>query len=657
MNKKLSYLLIALVLIVATVGIAFAQFSIGTPNPDPSAALDIVSTTQGVLHPRLTTAQRDAINGGTFAEGLTIYNTEDKCLQVWDGTSWNCIVGGSSSPATSSASTSSYVNIMPPKTYDGYSWGDQTWLNDDTFATVALHIAGLPSITPYGGELRVTIYNGNFAEQDRFPLPDPGIAAAAVSVATLANGNLVYTARDGGVQWGVLITAPDGTVVKNWELRSGRHAREINVLDDGRFVVSLTLPAGFALFEEDGTFVREHTLSGGGDYNGRVSIAPTNFGFALSTISSSGTTHVTEFYLYDSATDQLTAHSLETDPSKPFAGSTFPSGYAPVELTRVDGNILYAAVRRPRTSNVTPAVDEYNDSASPTDHYLTALKKFEVDVNGTITTLAELETDPEIGVNHGIYHDKRITAHSDGRLFTFGALIPDIQLGGYEIPTGSAKYQSMGHSIPVLQFDTNAAYSSQLNLVNEAARRYNGPRNSITLPYNDNFVNSTTSSPHDVISLSPSGTHLFVGYYRGSSSRNSQGVHQHILDPATMTVRPVQLQANSQPQDLRQQFVVLDPENNIDMVEVTIIDGAGSSDTLNYFGAAPDINGNYSGANKRLRLTNTGSATSQDFSNASAHITFAPDTAIGTRTFEVAVFNADHGLLGSNTFTVEVVAP
>lgn len=95
MNKKLSYLLIALVLIVATAAIAYAQFGIGTTNPHPSAALDIVSTNQGVLHPRLTTAQRDAINGGDFAEGLTIYNDDDNCLQVWDGTSWNCIVGGS----------------------------------------------------------------------------------------------------------------------------------------------------------------------------------------------------------------------------------------------------------------------------------------------------------------------------------------------------------------------------------------------------------------------------------------------------------------------------------------------------------------------------------------------------------------------------------
>ena len=93
MNRKLSYFLIAIILIVAVVIPASAQLGIGTNTPNPSAALDIVSTTQGVLHPRLTTAQRNAI--GSPAEGLTIYNTTDKCLQVWDGTAWKCAVGGS----------------------------------------------------------------------------------------------------------------------------------------------------------------------------------------------------------------------------------------------------------------------------------------------------------------------------------------------------------------------------------------------------------------------------------------------------------------------------------------------------------------------------------------------------------------------------------
>jgi uncharacterized protein (TIGR02145 family) len=63
-----------------------AGVGIGTSNPNASAKVEIASTTQGFLPPRLTTAQRDAINAP--AAGLTIYNTTDNCLQWWIGTRW-----------------------------------------------------------------------------------------------------------------------------------------------------------------------------------------------------------------------------------------------------------------------------------------------------------------------------------------------------------------------------------------------------------------------------------------------------------------------------------------------------------------------------------------------------------------------------------------
>lgn len=52
-----------------------------------SAVLDVESTTQGFLPPRMTTAQRDAI--ATPAAGLIIYNTTDNKHQGYDGTNWN----------------------------------------------------------------------------------------------------------------------------------------------------------------------------------------------------------------------------------------------------------------------------------------------------------------------------------------------------------------------------------------------------------------------------------------------------------------------------------------------------------------------------------------------------------------------------------------
>lgn len=63
---------------------------IGTTTPASSAALEIRSTTKGVLFPSLTTAQRDAIVNP--ANGLHIFNTDQLCLNYYDSANkvWNC---------------------------------------------------------------------------------------------------------------------------------------------------------------------------------------------------------------------------------------------------------------------------------------------------------------------------------------------------------------------------------------------------------------------------------------------------------------------------------------------------------------------------------------------------------------------------------------
>jgi|GEM_PF-1316249 len=64
---------------------AHAQTKIGgTAGPgDASAVLELQSTSQGLLPPRMTTTQRNAI--ANPAEGLTIYNTTTNCIQVYKG--------------------------------------------------------------------------------------------------------------------------------------------------------------------------------------------------------------------------------------------------------------------------------------------------------------------------------------------------------------------------------------------------------------------------------------------------------------------------------------------------------------------------------------------------------------------------------------------
>ena len=89
---KQFYTFLAAVLLTAT---TVAQVGINNDNPDPSAALDITSSTGGLLVPRMTAAQRDAI---TATQGLIIFCSDcalgEGELQVNLTPSWKNIIGG-----------------------------------------------------------------------------------------------------------------------------------------------------------------------------------------------------------------------------------------------------------------------------------------------------------------------------------------------------------------------------------------------------------------------------------------------------------------------------------------------------------------------------------------------------------------------------------
>ena len=59
---------------------------IGASSPDSTAKLQVDSTTQGFLPPRMTDAERDAIT--TPAAGLMVYNTTTNKAQCYNGTAW-----------------------------------------------------------------------------------------------------------------------------------------------------------------------------------------------------------------------------------------------------------------------------------------------------------------------------------------------------------------------------------------------------------------------------------------------------------------------------------------------------------------------------------------------------------------------------------------
>jgi Flp pilus assembly pilin Flp len=100
--KQFFTFLAAVVLTAST----FAQVGIGTTIPNPSAALDITSTTQGFLPPRMTAAQRNSISNPSA--GLMLWCSDCGAngeLNVFNGSAFTAIDGSAAAVAAVFSST------------------------------------------------------------------------------------------------------------------------------------------------------------------------------------------------------------------------------------------------------------------------------------------------------------------------------------------------------------------------------------------------------------------------------------------------------------------------------------------------------------------------------------------------------------------------
>ena len=83
---------------MATGALGQNNVGIGTTTPDPSAVLELQASDKGMLVPRMTSTQRNAIVGPV--DGLLVYDTDQDCFFYFvTGTGWQNLCSGNVGPA------------------------------------------------------------------------------------------------------------------------------------------------------------------------------------------------------------------------------------------------------------------------------------------------------------------------------------------------------------------------------------------------------------------------------------------------------------------------------------------------------------------------------------------------------------------------------
>ncbi len=213
--KSIFYLLFSILILLGSVP-TFAQIGIGTKTPAPSAALEISSAgnNKGILIPRITATQKDAIVSP--AEGLLIYQTTAPVgFYYYAGTSWKWIANSTDLATVGNAASA--TKLANPRNINGIAFDGTA---DITVPAAAETLTGSTlnstitgsSLTSVGTLANLTVTNPIAGSVTGNAATATNLTGLTTSVATLNN----LSGVNSGDQ--TTITGNAGTVTTNANL-------------------------------------------------------------------------------------------------------------------------------------------------------------------------------------------------------------------------------------------------------------------------------------------------------------------------------------------------------------------------------------------------------------------------------------------------------
>jgi hypothetical protein len=140
------------------------NIGIGTSTPNPSAMLDISSTAKGLLIPRMTTTQRNAIVNP--ATGLLIWQTDGTAgFYYYNGNAWSSFAAGAPVPLTGWSTTG---NIATDSTINFIGTIDNKPLIGKVNGEKVFHLSQTMPVTLMGfqaGKINTGLYNTFYGYQ------------------------------------------------------------------------------------------------------------------------------------------------------------------------------------------------------------------------------------------------------------------------------------------------------------------------------------------------------------------------------------------------------------------------------------------------------------------------------------------------------------